>query len=66
VLQEEGNKLKLEQIQSSGLVARLQAVKDATEHKYGQRTALIGMLEAQVSELKALNKESKLKLKEMI
>lgn len=66
VLQEEGNKLKLEQVQSSGLVARLQAEKDATERKYGQRTALIGMLEAQISELKALNEENKLKLKEMI
>jgi chromosome segregation ATPase len=66
VLQEEGNKLKLEQVQSSGLVAWFQAEKDAIERKYGQWTALIGMLEAQISELKALNEENKLKLKEMI
>jgi len=36
VLQEEGNKLKLEQVQSSGLVAWFQAEKDAIERKYGQ------------------------------
>jgi len=63
---EEGNKLKLEQVQSSGLVSRLQAEKDATERKYGQRTALIGMLEAQISELKASSEENKMKVKEML
>jgi hypothetical protein len=50
MLQEEGNKFKLEQAQSSGFLAWLQAEKDATERKYGQQTTLIEMLEAQISE----------------
>ena len=35
-LHEKGDKLKLEQVQSSGLFARFQVEKDAVERKYGQ------------------------------
>jgi len=51
VAREEVNRLKLDQAQSSGLLSRLQSEKDSSEKNHGQRTALVGMLEAQVSEL---------------
>ena len=44
------NRFKLEQTQSRALLQKLQAEKDSTEKKHGQRTALVGMLEAQLSE----------------
>ena len=44
------NRFKLELTQSRALLQKLQAEKDSTEKKHGQRTALVGMLEAQLSE----------------
>jgi len=61
-LRNERNSLKLEQAKSNGLVARLQAEKDASERKHGQRTALVGMLEEQVTENKKAADELKGKL----
>jgi chromosome segregation ATPase len=61
-LREQVNKLKLEQTKSSSLLSRLQAEKDASERKSGQRTALVGMLESQLAELNERNTDSTAKL----
>jgi len=53
------NKLKLDLTASNGIVSRLQTDKDANERKHGQRTALVGMLEAQVAELNEANEDLK-------
>lgn len=62
LLREEVNKLKLEQAQSSGLLDRLQTEKEESERKHGQRTALVGMLEAQLSDSNESNNETQAKL----
>jgi len=62
VAREEVNRLKLYQAQSSGLLSRLQSEKDASEKNHGQRTALVGMLEAQLSELNDNVSESRANL----
>lgn len=49
-LRELTNKLKLDLTKNANLVERLQADKEANERSHGQRTALVGMLEAQLSE----------------
>mmetsp|Transcript_7864 Transcript_7864/g.12120 ORF Transcript_7864/g.12120 Transcript_7864/m.12120 type:complete len:1142 (+) Transcript_7864:80-3505(+) len=56
------NELKLEQATSSALLTRLQAEKEDSERKHGQRTALVGMLETQLAELNDSNNETKAKL----
>jgi chromosome segregation ATPase len=56
------NKLKLEQTKSTGLIEKLQAEKEASERNHGQRTALVGMLESQLSELNEKNTEATVKL----
>jgi len=61
-LREQINKLKLELTKTTSLVNRLQAEKDANERNHGQRTALVGMLESQLSELNDKNSEINAKL----
>ena len=61
-LREQITKLKLEQTKNAGIVARLQAEKDNNERKHGQRTALVGMLEAQLAELNEVHDEANSKL----
>merc|ERR1712151_1330547 len=45
-----------------GIVSRLQSEKDNNERKHGQRTALVGMLEAQLAELNDAHDEANSKL----
>lgn len=45
------NKLKLEMTRNSALVEKLQAEKEANERNHGQRTALVGLLETQLSDM---------------
>ena len=54
---EELNRYRLELSQNKALLERLQAEKDSSEKKHGQRTALVGMLEAQLSDLNENNAE---------
>jgi DNA repair exonuclease SbcCD ATPase subunit len=61
-LREQVNKLKLEQTKSSSLISRLQAEKDSSDRKNGQRTALVGMLESQLAELNESNTDATAKL----
>uniref|UniRef100_A0A7S1CYD3 GRIP domain-containing protein n=1 Tax=Cyclophora tenuis TaxID=216820 RepID=A0A7S1CYD3_CYCTE len=61
-LREQVTKLKLQQTKSSSLLEKLQAEKEASERKHGQRTALVGMLEAQLAELNDKNTEANAKL----
>jgi chromosome segregation ATPase len=58
-LRDELNVLKMAQTKNNGLVSRLRAEKDASERKHGQRTALLGMLEAQLSEMTEVNEDVK-------
>ena len=55
-------KLKLDLTQITNLANRLQAEKDANERNHGQRTALVGMLENQLSEVNDSNAEINAKL----
>ena len=50
-LREQINKLKLDITKYVTTIERLQAEKDTNERNYGQRTAIVGMLETQLSEL---------------
>jgi chromosome segregation ATPase len=50
-LREQISKLKLEMTKNATLVEKLQAEKEANERNRGQRTALVGMLESQLSEM---------------
>lgn len=63
---EELNKFKLELAQSSSLLSRLKADQEASEKTHGQRTALVGMLETQLSELNETNAETQAKLEAAI
>ena len=58
---EELNRYKLELAQS-GLLSRLKSEQEASEKTHGQRTALVGMLEAQLAELNDSNAETQAKL----
>jgi len=62
VIRDELNQLKLDQTKNGSLVSRLNAEKDASERKHGQRTALVGMLEAQLNEINENNAEAQAKL----
>jgi len=62
VLRQEVSKLKLDQTKKAGIVSRLQAEKDSNDRKHGQRTALVGMLEAQLVELNEAHDDAKAKL----
>jgi chromosome segregation ATPase len=53
---------KLELTKNSQLANRLQAEKEANEKNHGQRTALMGMLETQLSEVNEKNSEMNAKL----
>jgi len=61
-LREKVNKLKLELTQNSSLVSRLEAEKEANERSQGERTALVGMLETQLSEMNDKNADINAKL----
>lgn len=54
--------LKLDLTKSSNVVSRLQAEKDTKDRSHGQRTALVGMLEAQLSDINDKNAEINAKL----
>lgn len=59
---EELNSFRLELSQKSALLLRLQAEQEASEKTHGQRTAIVGMLETQISELNEANTELQAKL----
>jgi hypothetical protein len=61
-LREQINKLKLDMTKSTSLVNRLQAEKETGERSHGQRTALVGMLETQLSEMNDKNADTNAKL----
>merc|ERR1712238_520752 len=61
VIRDELNQLKLDQTKNGSLVSRLNAEKDASERKHGQRTALVDMLEAQLNEINENNAEAQAK-----
>eukprot|EP00804_Cyclotella_cryptica_P005885 CCRYP_000165-RA/>CCRYP_000165-RA protein AED:0.39 eAED:0.39 QI:0/-1/0/1/-1/0/1/0/472 len=61
-LRQENNALKLEQMKTSGILAKLNQERDDNERKHGQRTALVGMLEEQVADLNDSLSETKAKL----
>ena len=50
-LRGEINRLKLDLTKSTNISNRLQAEKETNERSHGQRTALVGMLETQLSEM---------------
>ena len=58
---EQLNRFKLELSQNSALLSRLKAEQESSEKTHGQRTALVGMLETQLSELNETNAESQAK-----
>jgi chromosome segregation ATPase len=61
-LREQINKLKLEITKNATLVDKLQAEKESNERNHGQRTALVGMLETQLSEMSDKNADLNAKL----
>ncbi|GKZ00025.1 hypothetical protein MPSEU_000955900 [Mayamaea pseudoterrestris] len=61
-LREQINRLKLEMTQNNALVSRLQSEQDAKERSQGERSALVGMLETQLSELNDKNSDLNAKL----
>lgn len=61
-LREQVNMLKLESTKNRNLVERLQSEKEASERSNGQRTALVGLLEKQLSEATDNNSELNAKL----
>jgi len=61
-LREQVNAFKLEQTKNRSLLEKLQAEKEASEQKHGQRTALAGMLEEQLAELNEKNSDANAKL----
>ena len=61
-LREQVNFFKLEQTKNRSLLEKLQAEKEASEQKHGQRTALAGMLEEQLAELNDKNADANAKL----
>ena len=63
---EELNRFKLESSQNSALLSRLKADQEAGEKTHGQRTALVGMLETQLSELNDTYSETQAKLEAAI
>ncbi len=50
-LREQINKLKLDMTKYVTTIEKLQAEKDTNERNFGQRTAIVGMLETQLSEM---------------
>ena len=50
-LREQINKLKLDMTKYVTMIEKLQAEKDSNERNFGQRTAIVGMLETQLSEM---------------
>jgi chromosome segregation ATPase len=61
-LREQINKLKLDMNKNASLVTRLQAEKEISERSQGERTALVGMLESQLSEMSDKNADINAKL----
>jgi len=61
-LRQQINKLKLEFTKNSQLANRLQSEKEASERNHGQRTAMMGMLESQLSEVNGKNANTNAKL----
>jgi hypothetical protein len=61
-LREQTNKLKLDLTKNTALIERLQAEKESNERNHGQRTALVGMLETQLSEANDKNEDLNAKL----
>jgi hypothetical protein len=61
-LRDQINTFKLEQTKNRSLLEKLQAEKEASEQKHGQRTALAGMLEEQLAELNEKNADANAKL----
>ena len=51
-LQEVNTQLNTEKVRQEGTLQRMKAEADAVEVKYGQRTALVGVLESELGELK--------------
>ena len=63
--EESSNVLKTENVRLTGLVQRLQSDAESAEVKYGQRTALVGVLESELNEVKAKLKEKEEKVRRM-
>ena len=61
-LRDQVNMFKLEQTKNRSLLEKLQAEKEASEQKHGQRTALAGMLEEQLADLNEKNTAANAKL----
>lgn len=61
-LREQVNKLKLERTKADTMIEKLQAEKETNERNKGQRTALVGMLETQLSEMNDKLSETNAKL----
>mmetsp|Transcript_3213 Transcript_3213/g.5047 ORF Transcript_3213/g.5047 Transcript_3213/m.5047 type:complete len:1807 (-) Transcript_3213:521-5941(-) len=61
---EETSAVKAEQATLESVIARMKSEREATERRHGQRTALVGMLEAQLAEIKEEAYETKRNLDE--
>jgi len=58
--------LKSDQATLENTLARFKSERDASERRHGQRTALVGMLEAQLNEQKEENTQTKSKVDELL
>ena len=58
--------LKSDQATLENTLARFKTERDASERRHGQRTALVGMLEAQLNEQKEENTQTKSKVDELL